>query len=93
MKFLGKVFLLILSAIFLYTEVRALEKPVELNVVSWGLLKEWGVTNGFEQYAKQRGMNIKLTYVEPFLVTITDCYNLLRSKGDIAIPVNFYFSN
>jgi spermidine/putrescine-binding protein len=72
----------------------ATETPLELRVISWGLLKEWGITDGFEQYAQKRGMHIKLTYVEPFLVTIPDCFNLLRSKkGDIAVPVNVYYKS
>jgi spermidine/putrescine transport system substrate-binding protein len=72
----------------------AAETPLELKVISWGLLKERGITDGFKQYAQKRGMNIKLTYVEPFLVTIPDCFNLLRSKkGDIAIPVNIYYKS
>jgi spermidine/putrescine-binding protein len=94
MKFMGKVFLLLFPSILLHTAIMAMEKPVELKVISWGLLKEWGITDGFEQYAKKRGMNIRLTYVEPFLVTVPDCFNLLRSKkGDIAIPVNFYYKS
>lgn len=72
----------------------AAETPLELKVISWGLLKEWGITDGFEPYARKRGMNIKLTYVEPFLVTVPDCFNLLRSKkGDIAVPVNVYYKS
>lgn len=94
MKFMGKVFILLFHLVFIHTVIMATETPLELKVISWGLLKEWGITDGFEQYAQKRGMNIKLTYVEPFLVTIPDCFNLLRSKkGDIAIPVNVYYKS
>ena len=94
MKSMIKVFIILFPLVLPHTLAIASEKPVELKVISWGLLKEWGITDGFEAYAKQSGMNIRLTYVEPFLVTIPDCYNLLRSKkGDIAIPVNVYYKS
>jgi spermidine/putrescine-binding protein len=74
--------------------VRAEDEVVELKVISWGLLKEWGITDGFEAYAKAKGFKVKLAYIKPFLVTLPDCFELLRSgKGDMAIPVNFYYKS
>ncbi len=89
-----KVFLVLFILKIFFPAAVATEKPIELKIISWGLLKEQGITHGFKLYAKKRGMNIRLTYVEPFLVTIPDCYNLLRAKkGDIAIPVNVYYKS
>ncbi len=94
MKLIVKIILAVFLLMLPVKTLLATEKPIDLKIISWGLLKERGITDGFEQYAKKRGMNIRLTYVKPFLVTIPDCFNLLRSKkGDIAIPVNVYYKS